>query len=201
MSREPNIPPLANRLLAALRQSTFEKRSVLEQGEEEVAAPNAGDLKTALDEYDYGLSLELDHNGSNLSTGPDASTVFEINNDQGANWIEFQLWDKNRFDTAIGTIRYICGMKANPDSITVSSGKGIERIKFNSKDEEIENLADVKDKEDYKDKIQRIRRIFMGFQLNTTGIVGIPNDPKSFESIGRRVGQGIIKACTPYLKG
>jgi hypothetical protein len=168
---------------------------------EQVAeAPELGDLKAVLDEFDYGLSAELDHNASNLSTGPDATTVFELSSDQGSNWIELQLWDKNRFADSIGSVRYVCGMKADGDSITLSSGKGIEKVKFSSKDEEIEKIPDIKEKEDYKDKIQRIRRIFLGFQLNTTGISGVPNDSNSFESIGRRVGQGLIKSCVQYLK-
>lgn len=175
--------------------------SIVEQGsKEQQEAPNSGDLKAVLDELDYGLSTELDHNAQNLSTGVDAATMFELNSDQGPNWIEFQLWDKNRFDKAIGSVRYICGMKANADSITLSSGKGIENIKFNSKDEEIDKIPDLKTKDDYKDKINRIRTIFMGFQMNVDGIVGISNDPNSFENIGRRIAQGMIKKCYPYLK-
>ena len=169
---------------------------IMEQEQEE--NPDS-DLKSILDEFAYGLSTELDHNAGNLSTGPDAATGFELSNDQGDNWIELQLWDKNRFDTPVGTVRYVCGMKANEDSITLSSGKGIEKVLFSNKDEDIEKIPDIKEKEDYKDKIQRIRRVFLGFQLNVTGIVGIPNDASGFESIGKRVGQGLIKKCAPYL--
>jgi hypothetical protein len=175
--------------------------SIVEQGaKEQQEAPNAGDLKAVLDEFDYGLSTELDHNAGNLSTGTEAVTVFELSNDQGPNWIELQLWDKNRFDKPIGSVRYVCGMKANPESITLSTGKGIENIKFSSKDEDIEKIPDLQGKDDYKDKINRIRTIFMGFQMNVTGVTGIPNDPNSFESIGRRVGQGLIQKCAQYLK-
>lgn len=175
-------------------------KSIVEQDEKEQEAPNSGDLKAVLDEFDYGLSTELDHNAQNLSTGTEATTIFELNNDQGPNWIELQLWDKNRFDKPMGAVRYVCGMKANNDSITLSSGKGIEKILFSSKDEEIEKIPDIKDKEDYKEKVGRIRRIFLGFQMNVAGITGVPNDPNSFESIGKRVGQGLIQKCSQYLK-
>jgi hypothetical protein len=171
---------------------------VYEQTAGEEAPDNA--LKDVLGEFDYGLSTELDHNAQNLSTGTDASVTFELNNDQGQNWIELQLWDKNRFDTPIGSVRYICGMKANENSITLSTGKGIEKMKFNSKDEEIDKIPDLKDKDDYKDKVNRIRTIFLGFQMNVNGIVGVPNDPNSFESIGRRVGQGLVKKCAQYMR-
>ena len=169
---------------------------IIEQAEEK--KPD-DDLKSIIGEFAYGLSTELDHNAGNLSTGPDAATGFELSNDQGDNWFELQLWDKNRFDTPIGSIRYVCGMKANEDSVTLSSGKGIEKILFNNKDEEIEKIPDIKEKEDYKDKIQRIRRVFLGFQLNITGVAGIPNDQNSFETMGKKVGEGIIKRCAPYL--
>jgi hypothetical protein len=175
--------------------------SIVEQGsKEQQEAPNSGDLKAVLDQFDYGLSTELDHNAQNLSTGTESTTMFELNNDQGPNWIELQLWDKNRFDKPIGAVRYVCGMKANEDSIALSTGKGIEKIPFSSKDEEIEKIPDIKDKEAYKEKIGRIRRIFLGFQMNVSGITGIPNDPNSFESIGRKVGQGLVQKCAEYLK-
>lgn len=219
MSVSPIIPSFSLRLLAVLRQGTEDIRGVhekynkevpmsraeeiikvVEQDAKEQQAPNAGDLKAVLDELDYGLSTELDHNAQNLSTGTEATTIFELSNDQGPNWLEFQLWDKNRFDKPLGSIRYVCGMKANADSISLSSGKGIENVKFNSKDEDIEKIPDLQGKDDYKDKINRIRTILMGFQMNVTGVTGIPNSPDSFENIGRRMGRGLLKKCAPYMK-
>lgn len=176
-------------------------KELIEQlNEQEEVEAGPGDLKDVMNEFNYGLASELDHNAGNLSTGPDATTMLEISSDKGPNWIELILWDKNRFDTPIGSVRYICGMKAQGDGVVVSTGKGIEKIKFNTKDEEIEKIPDIQDKEEYKDKINRIRRIFLGFQLNVVGITGIPNDPNSFESIGKRVGRGLVDKCSQYLK-
>jgi len=172
-------------------------RNIIEQGEID---PTASDLSDVLNEYDYGLATELDHNAENLSTGVNASTLFEISSDQGPNWVELRLWDKNRFDTPLGSVRFVCGMKANEDSLALSTGKGIEKISFDNKNDDIEKIPDIKSKEDYKDKIQRIRRIFLGFQLNISGVAGIPNDPNSFENIGRKVGRALIQKCAQYLK-
>ena len=163
--------------------------------------PESGNGMTdVLREFDYGITSELDHNPSNLSTGTDATTLFEISSDCGPNWIELSLWDKNRFDKPIGSVRYVCGMKAESDCLVLSTGNGLERAKFNTFDDEIEKIPDIEDKETYKDKINRIRRILLSFKLNARGIVGVPDDPSSFEGLGHRVGRSLLQKCSPYLK-
>lgn len=160
----------------------------------------SSDLNDVLREFEYGLSIEMDNNPNNKSSGVDASTMFELSSDKGDNWIELQLWDKNRFDTPIGTVRFVCSMESNDDFITLTTGKGLEKIKFNSKEDEINSLDSLQDKDSYKHKIKSIGLIFLGFKLNAKGITEVSNDSNSFEQIGRRVGKGLIDKCYNLLK-
>ncbi len=163
--------------------------------------PESGSaLSDVLREFDYGITSELDHNVDNLSTGTEATTKLEISCDRGSNWIELSLWDKNRFTKPLGSVRFVCGMKAEIDSLSLSTGKGIEKTKFNTLDDEIENIPDIEDKEEYKNKINKIRRVFLSFRLNAKGVVGVPNDPNSFESLGHKVGKSLLRECLPFMK-
>lgn len=164
---------------------------------------SSGDLSAVLKEFSYGIASELDSNSDNMSNGIDAQSMFEIANDQSSNWIELQLWDKNRFDQPLGSIRYVCSMMTEGEHIILALGKGIEKIKFDSKYSAIDELADMQDEEVrgvYKKKIEAIKRVLKNIKLTVKGIVGVPNDQYSFDTQGRKFANDIVRVCRKYLQ-
>lgn len=156
-------------------------------------------LDAVLNKLAYGISNELDGNPNNMSSGNKATTKFELANDQDDNWIEFQLWDKNRFDTPLGAIRYVCSMSDDPaGNIRLANGKGIVSIPFDSKLEDLDTLADLDDmeKENYRENVKKISGILSRMKFN---IVGTLTD-NSFEGYGKQLAADLIHKCSNYLK-